>query len=121
MPGWVVLFEYPVRLPDRGVLETKITSIRIDSLVSEALGVVGVSHQRIFQRGLIAFGLEGQIRDPRILALAKRRQAELVEELTTEKLLLDELVRKMEVPVPVPPPEADKPLERWELKSLVRL
>ena len=81
--------------------------------------MIGVSHQRVFQRGLMAFGLEGKVTDPRILALAKRRQAELVEELTLEKLLLDELVRKIEVPVPVQ--ETDKPLMAWELKSLIRL
>jgi len=110
-------------MPDWGVSQTKVTSIRIDPQVGVALEVLNIPKQRVFQRGLIALGLEGKIRDPVVLALVRRRQVELLQDLETEKILLEALENKIKSPAG---PEGvvqdrEKPLEPWELKTLTRL
>ena len=49
--------------------------------------IIGVSYQKIFDRGLMAYGLEGKIKDPRVLIRIKQRQDLLLEELEAEKMV----------------------------------
>lgn len=100
----------------------KVTSIRIDPQVAVALEVLGIPKQRVFQRGLIALGLEGKIRDPVVLALVRRRQGDLIQDMKEETLLLEALEKKILGPEE-PPPSGDdlnRPLEKWERRTIFR-
>jgi len=84
-----------INLSHYGV-DMKITSIRIDPTTSQLVTSMGLTLNQVFQRGLVALAIEGKIRDPRVLALIKRYQGDLIEHLEAENILMNEIVKRID-------------------------
>jgi len=73
------------------------TSIKLDPQVKAIVELIGISYQRIFDRGLVGYALDGKIKDPKILAAIKKRQDQVVVdremELETERMVQEMVTR----------------------------
>ena len=75
-----------------------ITSIRLDPETQEILRVLGIPFIKIFRKGLVSYGLEGKIRDPRIQHLLKKYQQNLIDEMEAESRVLENLLKAFDKP-----------------------
>lgn len=71
----------------------KVTSVRIDPSTSQLITALGLSLNQVFQRGLVSLAVEGKIRDPRVIALIKRYQGDLIERLEAEHILMVDIMK----------------------------
>lgn len=71
-----------------------ITSIRLDPETQEILRILGIPFIKIFKRGLVSYGLEGKIKDPRVQHLVRKYQQDLIDEMTAESNVLENLIAK---------------------------
>jgi len=71
-----------------------ITSIRLEPETQEILRILGIPFIKIFKRGLVSYGLEGKITDPRVQHLVRKYQQDLIDEMAAESNILENLIAK---------------------------
>ncbi len=74
----------------------KRTSMTINEKTADLIHALNIPYQRIFDRGLIALGLEGNHRDPRLSAYIRRLQQDKIEELNQDITLLQTVMDRLE-------------------------
>ena len=71
----------------------KNTSIRLDPQVMRIVELMGQSYQKIFDRGLVSYALDGKVKDPKIIKAIEERHAKIIAELELEQLVHEQILK----------------------------